>query len=143
MREDVLLTVNGEPHLMYKEFDLGLTGFNIAPPEPKTNFVDIPFSNVSYDLTEYFGSVTYNRRPITLSFGFVKPLPCWQAIIDDVVNLFHGQEIQFSLASASEWTYTGRCTVTPSDKTEYNNAQVTISINALPMKTNNEGVERL
>ena len=142
MKEDVKLTVNNRSYLM-KEFDLGLTGFNISPPEPKTSFVDIPFSNVSYDLTEYFGEVAYSRREITLSFGFIKPLPCWQKIIDQIVNLFHGQEVELSFASDSEWTYTGRCEVDPGDKTDYNNSQVTISINALPMKVNKDGVTRL
>lgn len=142
MKEDVKLTVNNRSYLM-REFDLGLIGFNISPPEPKTSFLDIPFSNVSYDITEYFGEVTYNRREIILSFGFIKPLPCWQKIIDQLVNLFHGQEVQLSFVSDSEWTYAGRCEVDPGDKTEYNNAQVTISINALPMKVNKDGVSRL
>lgn len=143
MKEDIQLTVNGVPHLMQGEFGLGLTGFNIGVPETKTTFVDIPFSSVSYDLTEYFGSVAYNRRTITLTFGFPKELPCWQKIIDEVVNLFHGQEVQMSFVTASEWTYTGRCSVTPDTKSSYNDSTVTIEINAQPFKTNPAGVQRL
>lgn len=143
MREDIKLTVNGTSYLMQKNFGLGITGFNIAPPAAKTSFVDIPFSSVSYDLTEYFGSVAYERRPITLIFGFPKELPCWQKIIDEVVNLFHGQQVQLTFATASQWTYTGRCSVTPDTKSSYNDSTVTIEINALPFKTNSAGGSRL
>lgn len=143
MKEDIKLTVNGTSYLMQKNFGLGVTGFNIKPPNAKTSFIDIPFSSVSYDLTEYFGSVAYERRTITLIFGFPKELPCWQKAIDEVVNLFHGQEVQLSFVSSSAWIYTGRCSVTPDTKSSYNDSTVTIEINAQPFKTNASGVSRL
>ncbi len=138
-----MLTVKKESRLMMHDYGLGLTGFNISPPTAKTTFIDIPFSNVSYDLTEYFGKIAYNRRPISLSFGFVKPLPCWQKIIDEIINRYHGQLVQVRFVSDSSWYYEGRCSVDSTDKNDFNNAQVTISINALPMKKNRIGGERL
>lgn len=143
MKEDVMLIVNDTSKLMMRDYGLGLTGFNISPPTAKTSFIDIPYSNVSYDLTEYFGEVAYNRRPITLSFGFVKPLPCWQKVIDELANTYHGRLVRLRFVSASDWYYEGRCSVNSTDKNDYNNAQVILSFNALLMKMNKKGEKRL
>ena len=117
--------------------------YEIGIPEPKTEYLEIPFSNVVYDFTEYFGSVTYKQRPVTIQCQLMKSTPCWQKIMDKIQNIMHGQLCTFRFVSDSEWYYTGRITVEPNEHEAWNYATVSFSITCLPLKTNSEGVSKL
>lgn len=142
MREDVEFTIKNNTFRL-SDYHLKVETYQIGIPEPKTEYLEIPFSNVVYDFTEYFGSVSYEQRPITISCQLMKSTPCWQKIMDQVQNIMHGQLATFRFVSDSEWYYTGRITVDTNEHENWNYATVSFSITCLPMKTNNEGVSKL
>ena len=142
MRENVEFTINGNTFTL-KDFSLKIETYEIGIPEPKTEYLEIPFSNVVYDFTEYFGAVTYKQRPVTISCQLMKSTPCWQKIMDRIQNTMHGQLSTFRFVSDPEWYYTGRITVDTNEHENWNYATVSFSITCLPMKTNSQGVSKL
>lgn len=142
MTEDVEFQINGNTFKL-SDYHLKVETYEIGIPEPKTEYLEIPFSNVVYDFTEYFGSVTYKQRPVTIQCQLMKSTPCWQKIMDKIQNIMHGQLCTFRFVSDSEWYYTGRITVEPNEHEAWNYATVSFSITCLPLKTNSEGVSKL
>lgn len=142
MTEDVEFQINGNTFKL-SDYHLKVETYEIGIPEPKTEYLEIPFSNVVYDFTEYFGSVTFKQRPVTIQCQLMKSTPCWQKIMDKIQNIMHGQLCTFRFVSDSEWYYTGRITVEPNEHEAWNYATVSFSITCLPLKTNSEGVSKL
>lgn len=142
MRENVEFTINGNTFTL-KDFSLKIETYEIGIPEPKTEYLEIPFSNVVYDFTEYFGSVSYKQRPVNISCQLMKSTPCWQKIMDKIQNTMHGQLSTFRFVSDPEWYYTGRITVDTNEHENWNYATVSFSITCLPMKTNSQGESKL
>ena len=77
MREDVRFKINNDDFLL-SDYHLCVESYSIGIPEVKSFFQEIPYSNVVYDYTEYFGSPTYSQRPITINCKLMKSTPCWQ-----------------------------------------------------------------
>lgn len=142
MREDVRFTI-GQNTFNLSDYHLLIEKYTIGIPETKTTFLEIPYSNVVYDFTEYFGAPTYKQREVTISCQLMKATPCWQKIMDQILNLMHGQYGTFTFASDSEWSYQGRIAVDTNEHEGWNYATVSFTITCLPMKTNEQGVSRL
>lgn len=142
MRETVEFTINGNTFKL-SDYHLKVETYEIGIPEPKTEYLEIPFSNVVYDFTEYFGSVTYKQRPINISCQLMKSTPCWQKIMEEIQNIMHGKLCTLRFVSDSEWYYTGRIVVDTNEHEAWNYATVSFSITCLPFKTNSEGVSKL
>lgn len=142
MTEDVEIIVDNEQFLL-SDYFLKIYAYNIGLPEPKTSYIAIPYSNVVYDVTEYFGEVTYNQREITISCALMKKTPCWQKIMNEVLNKLHGKACKFRFVSDSEYWYIGRCTVTTNEHSSWNFAELGFSFLCNPFKETEEGVELL
>lgn len=142
MREDVRFKINNDDFLL-SDYHLCVESYSIGIPEVKSFFQEIPYSNVVYDYTEYFGSPTYSQRTITINCKIMKSTPCWQKIMQKVLELMHGQRGTFSFASDSEWYYNGRISIGTDDHDNWNFATVTLSIICDPLKTNMEGASKL
>lgn len=138
MKEDAIINDK-----FMKDFNLKMLSFNITPPEVKTEIVEIPYSNVFYDISELFGEITYKPRTISMVFRIITGLPCWHNYIDRLVNEFHGKIVTMRLASNSEWSYRGRCEIIIPTKESYYDGAVTINIIAEPYKFNKKGEKRL
>lgn len=142
MKENVVFKIGNET-LSLKDFHLKITSYNIGVPETKTHYVEIPYSNVVYDYTEYFGKPTYKQRPITIECQLMKSTPCWQLILQEILDKMHGQRCELSFVSDSDWWYTGRIAVDENEHEAWNYATVSFSITCNPMKTDVKGETRL
>ncbi|WP_279166647.1 hypothetical protein [Thomasclavelia cocleata] len=139
MREDAI--INGKSIL--REYGLKMVSFNITPPTPKTEIIEIPYSNIYYDVSEIFGEVTYKPRTITMVFRLITDINCWHTKIDALVNDLHGKKVEIKLLSDGEWSYNGRCEVTIATKDSYYDSSITISALVEPYKTNSKGDKKL
>lgn len=97
----------------FHDLNLVLSGCEIPPAKPKTNYVEIPGADGSVDLTEAIGEVKYNDRD-GCKFTFTM-LPndamTWEEKKSEVSNLLNGKKVKITLDKDDEFYYTGRCTV--------------------------------
>lgn len=89
--------------------DLGLilTDQRIGIPEPKRYEVDIPSGDGKLDLTEFFGWVKYNNRPLEFEFTY----PIQEGVLQTVINALHGRRLDIVVDDDPDWVYRGRVTV--------------------------------
>lgn len=118
----------------------------IAPPEVKTNTVDLPGANGFLDLTEVLtGAVTYGPRVGTLEFMIdnFKQFGTWAEAYSTVLDFLHGKAGRLILDDDSNYYYEGRFTVSPW-KSEESWSTISIDYNLKPYKTHNQsGAKRL
>lgn len=117
---------------------LGLTFVSgtLAVPEAKTNTVDIPYSNSSIDLTEYFGDVVYKNRTITLSF-YVSDYSKKYEVASEVTNLLHGKTRKIIIPSYPDYYFRGRCSVSSTEVSNNKTYQITVSASCYPYRLKN------
>lgn len=108
-----------ERHFILDKFNtwydwrLILTGKEITPPEPKTNYVDIEGMNGSLDLSEALtGEVTYSDRTISASFwtddGTRKDR---EKLLRDIRIALHGKKIKIIDPDDPEHYFYGRISI--------------------------------
>jgi phage-related protein len=100
----------GEYH-SWNDFSLILSEKTIGSPSPKTEVIDIPGGDGVLDLTEFFGEVKYNNRPLEFVFSTKVPQSEFLALFSRVQNALHGQKMRIVLDDDPEWFYVGRITV--------------------------------
>ena len=119
-------------------YDYGLYVGNanaVSPPEPKTQYIEVPGRNGDIDLTEALsGRTVYKNRTITLQLGGKKPPGEWDQFISDFLNEIHGKMVTVEFDRDPDWYYVGRATV--EDDYERGNyiGRFTVKINAEPYK---------
>lgn len=92
---------------------LVLTGKDVTPPEPKTNYVDIDGMSGSLDLSESLtGEITYKDRTISASFwtseGSFKER---SALLREIVSALHGKKIKIVEPDDPDHYFYGRVKV--------------------------------
>ena len=93
--------------------DLGLriSKLKISNPDPKTMFIDIPFSDGALDLTESLtGEVEYKNRSFEAEFRMYMDED-YQSKLSDINNLLHGQRIEIRTPERVGHYLKGRCFV--------------------------------
>ena len=95
----------------WNDFSLILSEKTIGSPSPKTETIDIPGGDGVLDLTEFFGEVRYNNRPLEFVFSTKVPQSEFLALFSRVQNALHGQKMRIVLDDDPEWFYVGRITV--------------------------------
>lgn len=99
----------------YNNLNLILSGSEISPALPKTNYIDIVGGNGTLDLTEVHGEVKYNDRDC--SFTFTMHPSCdltdegFERKKTEVSNALNGKQCKIILDKDSDYYYIGRCTV--------------------------------
>ena len=118
----------------WDDFSLILSEKKIGSPSPKTETIDIPGGDGVLDLTEFFGEVRYNNRPLEFVFSTKVPQSEFLALFSRVQNALHGQKMWIVLDDDPEWFYVGRITVSEwkSDKAI---GKLTIDCDCEPYKT--------
>lgn len=97
----------------FHDLNLVLSGCEIPPAVPKTNYVEIPGADGSVDLTEANGEVRFSDRD-GCKFTFSMPpgdSMTWEEKKTEVSNLLNGRKVKITLDKDDEYYYTGRCTV--------------------------------
>lgn len=94
-------------HLIPKERPL----FN--PPSPKYNFMDLPGSNGTVDLSDILSNKypVYNDRTGSIEFYVMNGYDEWYHIYSDIMNFCHGEKCKFILEDEPTYFYRGRVSV--------------------------------
>lgn len=109
--DDNLGVTLGDYHT-FRDFELyPVTRFYVSPPEPKTEYIDIPFSDGSLDLTETLSSVKYQDRTYTQTFKLICDRKYWSQRVSDIMNKIHGKLINIISDEDTSYFYLGRVMV--------------------------------
>ena len=95
----------------YLDFGLILSSYSIGDAKPKTEMIDIPGSDGSLDLSEYFGDVKYKNRKLSFTFSVIgRPSEFLQnySLLQNIIN---GRKMKIVLDDDPEFYYVGRVTV--------------------------------
>ena len=103
--------VKFEDYHSYLDFGLILSSYSVGDAKPKTEMIDIPGSDGSLDLSEYFGDIKYKNRKLSFTFSTIgKPSEFLQNY-SRVQNLVNGRKMKIVLDDDPEFYYVGRVTV--------------------------------
>lgn len=99
----------------FRNFNLILSKAEISPAIPKTNFIEIPGSDIPLDLTEALGGVNYSSRECKFTFT-MNPSGglsegAFEAKKTEVSNALNGLACNIILDKDPDYFYKGRCTV--------------------------------
>ena len=116
----------------YNNLNLVLSNFIIPPAAAKTNYIDIPGSDGSVDLTEALGEVKYGDRDCSFTFT-VFPYDDFEQKKTEVSNLLNGKRCKIKVDKDPGYYWDGRCHVNEyaSDK---NIHQITVTARVAPYK---------
>lgn len=117
----------------YTDLRLILASKTIGTPSPKTETIDIPGGDGVLDLTEYFGDVKYENRPLSYEFSTMVPRSEFPSVFSAVQNALHGRKLPIIDDEDPEWFYTGRISVSEW-KAEKNIGKMTIDCDCDPYK---------
>ena len=108
----------------------------VAPPNQKTNFIDIPGSNGHLDLSEVpMGYPVYENRTGSWEFIVVNGYRDWDLVYSDIMNYLHGRTMQVILDDDPGYYYEGRLTVSNwTSNTDGTWSTIEISYNLGPFK---------
>ena len=86
----------------------------VAPPEPVTNYVEVPGRNGALDYSDLLGSIVYKNRTGSWDFIVVneersgyRPAD-WASRYQTIANFLHGKYVTVSLEDDSTYEYRGR-----------------------------------
>ena len=116
----------------------------LAPPNVKTNFVDIPGAHGKLDLSEVLtGSPRYENRSGSMEFilmnksinhdGDPNDEKYWYERYSEIMNWLHGQNANMVLMDDPLWTWKGRFSVSGFES-QNNYSTITISYDCYPYK---------
>lgn len=99
----------------YYDLNLILSGSEIPPAKPKTNYVDIPGGDGSIDLTEATGEVKFHDRECKFTFTMNPSDDLSDVAFEEkkteVSNALNGREFKITLDKDDGFYYLGRCEV--------------------------------
>lgn len=82
----------------------------IGLPETNTNYVEIPYSNVTLDFTEVLtGFPTYRNREITWKFLYIGKREDWSNKYSEIARDVHGKRLKIIMDEDPGHYYIGRC----------------------------------
>ena len=119
----------------WTQFELVMSSKNIAPAEPKQNFIELPARNGSLDLSEVLtGMPMYGDREITVVLGGKKKRIDWEQTKSAFQNAYHNRSVQVLFEDDPNYYWEGRLSV--NDDFELGNEVATFSftLNAQPYK---------
>lgn len=112
----------------YYNLHLLQAAVEVAPAEPKLNFINIPGADGAKDFSEApAGRVVYNTRQITWTYKLY-PGDDWAAKYAQVNNALNGRRCKITLDADPDYYYNGRLAV---DKQEAEGLLHTITITAV------------
>lgn len=120
----------------YDDFQLVLTDVNIEPPEPYTNYVEVPGRDDYIDVSESLGEIRY--KPRMCEFKFVSLLEdgiSFEMRKSQIANAIHGKVCKIILDADADYYYYGRCSVDSySQKGNLRQIVVTATVEAYKLK---------
>lgn len=89
----VYLTVSGVEHDLLSEYGLIMSSIDIEAPAPKLFTADIPHGDGEIDKTDYFGTVKYYNRAVTVTFSISHGVSA-SAVYGQFLTGFNGQMVK-------------------------------------------------
>jgi len=112
---------------------------SIAPPEVKTQYVEIPGMNGALDYTEVLsGDVRYGNRQGSWEFIVETGVQKWCDLYNELLTLLHGKRFNCVLREQPNYIYNGRLEVNQW-KSDERYSTITIDYNFSPYKSVKEG----
>lgn len=116
------------------EWGLHLKSMDIPLPEVKKNYVEIPGSSRTLDLSEVLtGFPTYSNRPIEFVFGTNANFEEWARLVQKISLYIHGKNCKIIVDTDPQYYYMARVEVQPT-KTDRVLGLITIKGTAEPFK---------
>lgn len=104
------------------------------PPNPKTQFIDIPGANGQIDLTESLtGYPVYENRQGSNEFYVVNGYQSWDVLYSEIMNYLHGKKMRAYLEDDPYFYYEGRFSVNQWKSDKYWSI-ITIDYDVYPYK---------
>lgn len=94
----------------FDDLNLVLSKVSIPPAAVKTNYIDIPGSDGTVDLTEIFGKVTYKDRECEFVFTML-PQYDFEEKKREISNLLNGKRFKITVDKDPDYYWVGRCFV--------------------------------
>lgn len=127
-----IITNDGEFHT--SDLGLRMTGLKIPQPSAKTNYVNVPGTSGSIDLSEVYGGVTYdNRDGLTFTFVLRNDFEDWARAIQDLAAKIHGKKCKVIVDNDPNYYYMCRLKI-DYEKSKKSVGTITISGTAEPYK---------
>lgn len=120
----------------YEDLGLILNKKTIGAASPKTQTVDIPGADGELDYTEYFGSIKYSNRTITLDFSTITSPSGYLELYSRLQKLLNGSNMEIRFSDDPDFHYIGRVTVNDW-ASNARVGKVVINVNAKPYKMKN------
>lgn len=105
----------------------------VPPPKIKTNTIEIPGRDGVLDLTDYFGRVFYENRPIQMEFGRIYDRMLWPQIYSEILNRFHGKRCKVIFDDDPAYFWVGRVSIDDYERT-LRLGQLKVNVDAEPYK---------
>lgn len=84
----------------------------VSPPNPRTNYIDIPGTYGKLDLSEILtGYPLYENRTGDFTFVYIPDYGPSRRLYDEILNEVHGKRLKVILTDDPEYFYEGRITV--------------------------------
>ena len=127
-------TINGKHTYYYYGLYVENTA-PVAPPEVRTQYIEVPGRNGNIDLTDALtGRPVYGNRTITLELGGKKPPEEWPVFFSRFLGDVHGRKVTIVFDNDPACYYVGRATVTGAYEKGTEIARFTVEITAEPYK---------
>lgn len=126
------IIIDGTP--LCEKYDLMIESYDNQPPEPYTNYVEVPGKDGLADLSEASGAQRYKNRNISLVLHSFHDTDESEQTLTAIKNFLHGKRHEFSFDWEPEAIYDGRFSVSIEQPTAEDDQIITISINAEPFK---------
>lgn len=109
----------------------------IPPPKPRTEYLNIPGTNGSIDISEMLvGYPLYDNRTGSFQFIYLPDYGPTIKLYDRIMNEVHGRRIKLILTDEPDYYYEGRVTVKePSYSREYSGFQFEYTLDPFKLQT--------
>lgn len=114
------ITVDGRTYNSLTDYGLAIenTDYIGAPVQNPTHLVFVPGRVAPLDLIDsIFGGQYFEYRPISITFGGLKPAEQWDAFMSDFRTRFEGKIVKLVFANDPEYYWTGRCSIEEFERT--------------------------
>lgn len=109
--------------------------YSVEPPEPKTQYVEIPGANGGLDISKSLtGYILYDYREGSFEFIVDNSRPRWEVLWREMTSYFHGKELYMMLEDDPQWIYHGRFSISKYDASDKSYSTIRISYKLDPYK---------
>ena len=127
---------------MLDEYGLKMESYNVGMPTPIMQLVEVTGTSNIVDLTELFGDVQYEQRPLNIVLSTEAGYAAWQALLSEVAGYLHGQRMQIIFGTDVAFYYDARIAINY-DKSDIVFGTIVLNGTTMPYKKEVENADGL